>query len=155
MKLLPALFLLLISFVSVNAQMAPREHFKFAKFSFEKVLLFSFLVAVLRWVALFFLQSGALILMSQLLHAVTYGAFHMASILYIDALSPAEHKTMGQAVNNAVTYGLGLMAGFFATGILYDRFGSFYLFAMSGGVALAGGVIFQASLALKQKNDNG
>ena len=109
-------------------------------------------MAVIRWSALFFLQSGALILMSQILHAVTYGAFHMASILYIDALSPDEHKTLGQAVNNAVTYGLGLMTGFFVTGLLYDRFGSFSLFAISGGVALLGGVFFQASLMLKSRD---
>ncbi|MBT8373063.1 MAG: MFS transporter, partial [Deltaproteobacteria bacterium] len=75
----------------------------FNRFSLENVLFFSFLVAVVRWMILFFAQSATLILMSQILHAVTYGTFHMASILYIDRLAPEKAKTLGQAVNNALT----------------------------------------------------
>jgi PPP family 3-phenylpropionic acid transporter len=61
------------------------------------------------------------ILASQTLHAITYGAFHMAGILYMDHLSPASDKTLGQAINNAVTYGLGLTVGFFISGALFKR----------------------------------
>ena len=88
----------------------------------EKILIFSFIVAACRWALLFFAQSSSVILFSQVLHAVTYGAFHIASILYIDKLIPAEAKTFGQAVNNAVTYGLGLTAGFMFNGISANSF---------------------------------
>ena len=114
----------------------------FKRFSLEKVLIFSFLVAVLRWVILFFVHSPVLILFSQCLHAVTYGTFHMASILYIDHLTADKSKTLGQAVNNAVQYGLGLMIGFLLNGYLYERTGSSTLFIVSGLIALGGGVIF-------------
>ena len=114
----------------------------FRRFSLESVLVFSFGVAAFRWMALFFVQSPGLILLTQVLHAVTYAAFHMASILYIDRLTPDRNKTLGQAVNNAVQYGLGLMIGFFLNGYLYGRIGSFALFAVSSLLALAGGLIF-------------
>jgi PPP family 3-phenylpropionic acid transporter len=65
----------------------------------------------------------------------------MASILYIDTMAPEDAKTTGQAVNNAVTYGLGLMAGFFLSGYLFDRVGASYLFDISAVIALTAGLI--------------
>jgi MFS transporter, PPP family, 3-phenylpropionic acid transporter len=114
----------------------------FKRFSYETVILFSFAVAVLRWTGLWLTASAIGILALQMTHAVTYGTFHMASILYIDTAAPAETKTIGQAVNNAVTYGMGLMVGFFISGALYERIGSFDLFAVSGLIALVGGLLF-------------
>jgi PPP family 3-phenylpropionic acid transporter len=115
----------------------------FNRFSIENVLTFSFAVAAIRWLTLFFATSPAIILASQILHAVTYGAFHMASILYIDRLAPQHAKTTGQAVNNAVTYGLGLMLGFFLNGYLYEIMGSFALFGLSCLIAAGGGLLFK------------
>ena len=79
---------------------------------------------------------------SQLLHTITYGTFHMASILYVDGASTANNKTMGQALNNALTYGLGLMVGFFGSGILYQQAGPRVLFWVSAGIALLAALVF-------------
>jgi PPP family 3-phenylpropionic acid transporter len=117
----------------------------FRRFSTDNVLFFSFMVAVFRWMALFVATSPAFILFLQILHAVTYGTFHVSSILYIDSLTPDEGKTLGQAVNNAVTYGLGLMVGFFINGYLFETFGTFTLFMISGFIALAGGALLKCS----------
>jgi PPP family 3-phenylpropionic acid transporter len=113
----------------------------FARFSLQGVLVFSFSAAALRWFALAATDSLAVILACQLLHAFTYGAFHMASVLRIDELMPAEAKTIGQAANNAVTYGLGMMVGFFGSGLLYAPLGTFALFAASGVTAVLGGMV--------------
>jgi MFS transporter, PPP family, 3-phenylpropionic acid transporter len=121
-----------------------RSDVLFKRFSLERVLLFSFAVAILRWLLLAVAQSAALILAAQVLHAVTYGAFHMASILYIDRRTPENAKTLGQALNNAVTYGLGMMVGFFANGFFYESLGASTLFALSALTALIGGLIFAA-----------
>jgi len=115
----------------------------FRRFSLENVLVFSFMVAVLRWFALFFAISPVAIFFLQVFHAVTYGTFHIASILYIDSLTPDEAKTLGQAVNNGVTYGAGLMVGFLINGYLYEIIGSAPLFIISGFIALAGGLLFK------------
>ena len=126
----------------------------FNRFSIENVLTFSFAVAAIRWLILFFATSAAVILASQILHAVTYGAFHMASILYIDRLTPQHAKTTGQAVNNAVTYGMGLMVGFFVNGFLYEIMGSFALFGLSSLIAVSGGLMFKG-LQMMNKNKIG
>jgi PPP family 3-phenylpropionic acid transporter len=125
----------------------------FRRFSLESVLIFSFMVAALRWFVLFWAQSAAVILLSQVLHAITYGTFHIASILYIDRLTPDRAKTMGQAVNNAVSYGLGLMVGFFFNGYLYEISGSFTLFMISSLIALAGGLFFGGFYLVDRKRN--
>jgi len=114
----------------------------FSRFSIESVLIFSFMTAALRWLILFLAHRPALILLSQILHAATYGTFHIGSILYIDRLAPDKAKTLGQAVNNAISYGLGLMVGFFFNGYLYETTGSFTLFIISCQIALFAGLFF-------------
>lgn len=114
----------------------------FQRLSLEATLMISFAVAVLRWGIMGAAGTPGWILCAQLLHAVTYGAFHMASILYMDRMAPENAKTLGQAVNNALTYGLGLMVGFILNGYLYESIGSAGLFTVSAFIALAGGVLF-------------
>lgn len=118
-----------------------KSNWIFERFTLENVLIFSFIVAALRWFILSCVVSPVLILMSQILHAVTYGTFHIASILYIDSLMLNKDKTLGQAVNNAITYGLGMMIGFFINGYLYESIGPFNLFIISGFIALSAGII--------------
>lgn len=114
----------------------------FKRFRIENILIISFVIASARWLFLYATSSPFVILLTQLLHAITYGTFHMASILYIDQLTPSEAKTTGQAINNATSYGLGLMIGFFINGSLYERMGANHLFLLSGFIALSGGILF-------------
>ena len=124
----------------------------FKHFSMDNVLFFSFMVAVFRWLALSFVTSAAGILFLQLFHAVTYAMFHVSSILYIDSLTPDEAKTLGQSVNNAVTYGLGLMVGFFINGYLFETLGTFKLFMISSFIALSGGLILKTSQIMDRRH---
>ncbi len=124
----------------------------FQRFSFQTVLLVSFCVAALRWTGLLLSRSSWALLALQVLHAFTYGTFHMASILYMDKLAPEATKTLGQAVNNAMTYGFGLMVGFFLSGILYEEYGAGTMFGFSIATALAGGAIFTLFLCTQRKS---
>ena len=114
----------------------------FNRFSMDRVLIFSFVAAAARWALLSTVQGATGIVATQILHAITYGSFHMASILYIDTHTGEEMKTIGQAVNNAVTYGLGLMSGFFVSGWLYEQIGMSWMLWISSAAALVGGVVF-------------
>jgi PPP family 3-phenylpropionic acid transporter len=115
----------------------------FRRWNYETVLTFSFAAAALRWFGLWAIDSAPGILLLQVTHALSYGTFHMASILYMDSLAPPEAKTIAQAANNAVSYGLGLMVGFTVSGFLYAQLGSAPLFAISGAMAVGGGTFFR------------
>ncbi|MBW2296570.1 MAG: MFS transporter [Deltaproteobacteria bacterium] len=124
----------------------------FQYLSFERALTISFIVASLRWVLLGSFYSWYAILMFQILHAGTYGMFHVASILYMDRLSPAGAKTLGQSMNNAMTYGLGLMTGFFFSGIIYENSGAVLSFQVSALTALCAGIVFAIFQYLDRRN---
>jgi len=113
----------------------------FARFALENVLIFSFFAACVRWIIMYFAVSPTAVLLSQLLHAITYGAFHMASILYIDRVIPEGAKTIGQALNNSVSFGMGMMIGVFVNGYYFDKLGSTPLFIGSAVVAAVGGLV--------------
>jgi PPP family 3-phenylpropionic acid transporter len=123
----------------------------FQRFSHEKVLIVSFAAAGLRWLIVAGAGTAWLILLTQLLHALSYGAFHVASILYIDSLAPAAAKTLGQAVNNAVTYGLGIMMGFLVNGYFFETAGARILFAASGAMAFTGGLMMLFETAARSR----
>jgi len=131
----------LASIAEIMVMIASKQIFR--RFSLAHVLFFSFMAAAVRWLALYYVQSPLLIVMTQLLHAFSYGTFHMASILYIDLLTPIENKTLGQAVNNAVSYGTGLMIGFLISGYLYERLGTADLFLISSLIAAVGGILLK------------
>lgn len=116
----------------------------FKRFSLRQVLVLSFFIACFRWIIMFFYVSWYMIFIAQLLHAFTYGAFHIACILYMDELSSEETKTFGQVANNAVSYGLGMMSGFVFNGYFFEAYGP-YLYVASGIMALLGGLIFIVS----------
>ncbi len=124
----------------------------FHRFSPEKAMLFAFGTAIVRWLILFQAVSPLVIIGSQVLHAVTYGVFHMASILYVDRLSPGSGKNLAQAVNNSVTYGLGLMVGVYLSGWLTAYVSVFTLFLISAGIAALGGVLVFTAVQLP-RND--
>ncbi len=119
--------------------------FKF--FRPEDILLVSFIMAGLRWAILSFATSKGVIMASQVLHAITYAAFHISGILYIDKLAPPRIKTVAQAVNNAITYGLGMMMGFFLNGYFFDSMGTFKLMLISSIIALTSGLIFRMTVS--------
>jgi len=111
------------------------------KFDLKTLLKFSLFCAIIRWSILFYTKSGIIIICSQILHAATYGCFHIASIIYIDSLVPNQAKTIAQAVNNSVTYGLGIMTGFFINGYLFETIGSNNSFLFSACIAFIGFVV--------------
>ncbi len=119
-----------------------RSKWIFSRLSYENVLIFSFVVATIRWFLSGLAISPYWILLLQITHFVTYGLFHMASILYMDSLSPDDTKTFGQAVNNATTYGLGLMVGFFVSGFLYEHTSAEAMFFVSALLSMAAGLVF-------------
>lgn len=124
----------------------------FRRFSPESVLIVSFLAAGLRWALLATLSSPWFVLATQVLHAFTYAAFHMASILYMDRLTPEGSKTIGQSVNNAMTYGFGFMVGFLMSGWLFEAAGPSVMFWVSAGIALTGGAIFFSFVKLRRSD---
>jgi len=113
----------------------------FNRFSVESVLIFSFGIAGLRWFLMFYTTQVIFAIMIQVFHAVTYGAFHIAGIIYMDRCMPDSTKTIGQAVNTAFSYGLGMMTGSFINGYLFEWVGTYFSFLFSAFLSIISGFL--------------
>lgn len=123
----------------------------FRRVRLETVLVWSFAFSALRWLMVCFLGDQPFFMISsQLLHAVTYGCFHMACILFTDKVSDEGVKTLAQSVNNSVSYGFGLMAGIFTCGFFYDKYQNL-VFLGCAVVAVAGGIVMKLAMAIHQQ----
>lgn len=72
----------------------------------------------------------------QFLHALTFGAYHTASVTYVSRAVPLHLQRSAQTLFAAVTMGGGGLLGGVLGGIVADHFGFTALYACFGGIAL-------------------
>lgn len=123
------------------------------RFSLKEILLASLLLAVIRFVLIgVAVDSLWLLLISQTMHAATFGSFHAASIEVVSQFFNGRHQAKGQAIYNSVTYGVGGTIGGVAGGYALQYLGGQQTFMLSAIFPLVGlGVI---ALGLKLTNNN-
>jgi len=92
----------------------------FKTFTLKKLLVFSLVITALRWylVALF-ADSVWVLLLTQVIHAASFGLYHSASMLFISEHFSACQQSRGQAVYLGGVYGLGGAVGAYLAGILW------------------------------------
>lgn len=92
------------------------------RFDVRNLLLFTFFVSSLRWL---FIGYGAswlwVLLFAQLLHAVTFGIAHAASIEVVRSHFKGAHQGQGQALYSSLSFGAGGAIGALIGGLLWDH----------------------------------
>ena len=121
-------------------------HRLLARFGLRTILLASLLLAALRWLMIGFgVDSLALLLVAQCLHAGSFGSFHAAGIEFLRRHSGAAQQGPGQVVYAAGSFGAGGALGALVSGLLWDlsaRLG----FVVAALAALAGWWIVRAGV---------
>jgi PPP family 3-phenylpropionic acid transporter len=122
------------------------------RFGFTLILLISFGAAVLR----FFLIGWTvdwlgLVLLAQVLHALTFGAYHAASVGMVHEFFQGRHQSKGQALFGSITYGAGGVLGGLASGPIWLHWGATVLYSMSAVAALLG-LLLMLWMRLLQKS---
>ncbi|BBN87127.1 MFS transporter [Azospira sp. I09] len=117
------------------------------RFSLRQVLLASFAAAVLRFLLIGWgVDSLSVLLGAQLLHGLTFGAYHAAAIAAINRWFPGRCQARGQALYSSLSFGAGGLLGGLVSGWTWDglgnaaTFGIGALFAVCGLVLVAGWV---------------
>ena len=112
-------------------------------FTLRQILIASFALAVVRFLAIAWLaHSLVVLLIAQVLHAATFGAFHAASIGYVHKYFKGRLLSRGQALYGSFAYGVGGALGGLASGALWARGGAGLAFSFAAACALAGGFVF-------------
>lgn len=109
------------------------------RFSLRVILLSCFVVAVLRFALLGWgVASLALMVATQLMHGLTFGAFHSAAISAINCWFSGAARSRGQALYSSLSFGAGGLFGGLISGWAWDRLGGGLTFALSSLYALVG-----------------
>jgi PPP family 3-phenylpropionic acid transporter len=115
----------------------------YGAFTLRAIVVASFALAVVRFLLIGWLATSfAALIVAQVLHAATFGAFHAASIGYVHKLFAGRLQARGQAIYGSLAFGLGGAVGGFASGALWEHGGAAMTFSFAAACAAAGGVIF-------------
>lgn len=90
-------------------------------FDVRKLILLSLLLSVIRWLIIAYgVESMPLLIVGQLMHAATFGAFHAAAIELVRRAFPSHLAGQGQAVYSGLSFGLGGAMGAVLSGMIWE-----------------------------------
>ncbi len=92
------------------------------RFNVLALLAFSILITGFRWLGLAFLADNMLIIvLSQILHAFSFGLSHVASVSFLSTHFSPAFQSRAQALYVSVTFGLGSAIGSVVAGYLWKN----------------------------------
>ncbi|MEC7987072.1 MAG: MFS transporter, partial [Myxococcota bacterium] len=94
----------------------------YRRFLVTHLFLIASVIAIVRWIAMFFAESGLFVLLCQASHGLTFGLFWLAIVSWIDQLSPPGLKKTGQSLMSASVGGIGVGGGVYFGTMVFDNF---------------------------------
>lgn len=109
------------------------------RWSMRGILLLSFGVAVVRFLLIGWgVDSLAVLVLAQLLHGLTFGAYHVAAIATVNQWFPGRLQSHGQALYGSLSFGAGGMLGGLISGYTWETLGSAWTYTLGSAFALTG-----------------
>lgn len=110
--------------------------------SLRQILLVSFGVAFARFLLIAWgVQSLTALLVAQLMHAITFGAYHSAGVALMHQIFRGRNQARGQAIYTSLGYGLGGTVGTLMAGFVWEHGGAQITFTIAAVAALAALVV--------------
>ncbi len=111
----------------------------FKVYSLRNLLIASLLLALIRWIlTALFPEFIWVMIFAQLLHAVTFGLYHVTAIRLIHQLFQGRHQGKGQALYSSLSFGAGGAIGSLYSGFAWDFLGRAWIFYGAVFFCLAG-----------------
>jgi PPP family 3-phenylpropionic acid transporter len=112
------------------------------RYSARRILLLSVMLGALRWwLIAWYVDSPALIVLAQLLHAASFGATHVVSVQLVQRYFGRGQLGKGQSLYSSLSFGLGGMLGSYYSGELWNVLGPSWVFTIAAGASTLAGVI--------------
>ncbi|HMV18244.1 MAG TPA: MFS transporter [Zoogloea sp.] len=109
------------------------------RYSLRGILLFSFAVAVVRFLLIGWgANSLAVLILAQIGHGATFGAYHAAGVAAINRWFGPQLQARGQALYGSVSFGAGGMVGGVVSGYTWDSIGAGWTYTLGSAFALMG-----------------
>lgn len=114
------------------------------RFPMRGILIAAFACAVLRFAMIGWgVESLVLLLIAQLMHGATFGAYHAAAIAAVNQWFGGKLQSRGQALYGSVSFGAGGMFGGLLSGFAWETIGPAWTYTL-GSVFALGGLIWLA-----------
>ena len=81
-------------------------------------------------------ESTVVLFIAQLMHAVTFGAFHAAGLMAVHRLFGANANSRGQALYSSLGYGAGGGLGAILAGLGWDQVSGEWVFTGASAMAI-------------------
>ena len=109
-------------------------------FGVRILIAFSLFATAVRWyITGHFAASAYVLIIAQLLHAMSFGLYHSASIQYVQQHFNRDQQNRGQAIYIAGVYGVGGAIGAYVSGLLWkDGVGALQSFEFAALMCLIG-----------------
>lgn len=111
-------------------------------FDLKTILIFSFAIAVLRFLCIAFgAHTLWIMIFAQVLHAFTFGTFHAAAVALVHHFFRGKHQAKGQALYISFSFGAGGTLGGLYSGYTWEYLGPTWTFSIAALSAFLGLVL--------------
>ena len=110
------------------------------RFGMRTLLLLSLSLTTVRWLLLaLFVDHVVWMVLAQILHAASFGVYHVVAITLIHQFFPGRHQGRGQALYSSLSFGAGGAAGSLVSGYSWAHIGpeTSYLLAAAASTLAA------------------
>ncbi len=115
----------------------------FARVRVETVLLATLVIAAVRFLLIgWHADNLPVLLLAQLMHAFTFGAYHASALALVHRHFTGRHQARGQALYNSLAFGVGGTLGSLYSGAAWDGLGSGMTYSLAAGFALIAALVF-------------
>ncbi|MFC4699819.1 MFS transporter [Glaciecola siphonariae] len=116
------------------------------RFGVKSLLVFSVFFTALRWALLaVFAEHTSIIVFTQLIHALSFGLTHAASVYYLQQTFPKAFQSRAQALYVSIAFGIGGASGSYLSGLMWAQGeGALVSFAFAALIAFASGICMLA-----------
>jgi len=105
----------------------------------RRILNVSFVLAIVRFLLIgWAVDSLPLMVLAQLMHGATFGAFHAAAVAALNHWFPARQQARVQALYGSLSFGAGGMIGNLVSGAAWQSLGPGLTFTLGSAFAAAG-----------------
>jgi len=109
------------------------------RFSLRQIMIGSLILSIIRWIMIgFFVDSIALLIIAQCLHAASFGSFHAFAVEAVRLLFKGGLQGQGMALYSGLSFGAGGAVGAVVSGYLWEMSATitFVLAALVCAIAL-------------------
>jgi MFS transporter, PPP family, 3-phenylpropionic acid transporter len=104
----------------------------------ERLLVTACAVSMARWASIALVTSASALIAIQVLHALSFGGFYMASVILMDRETPPSLRASGQGLFASFSFGVAAAIGLSIAGLVERRGGMPAVFGFAAASSLVG-----------------